>query len=108
MGAKTITSLEVRSAVRLFIPLLLILQLSLSGIAYFTHVSGVLSLESLCSEASSLQHFYVDDVEDKSLSLDREPLTFYDLISKRFIQVTIEAPLNFERSKTHSRSPPIS
>lgn len=108
MGVNKIAAFKLRSAMRLFLPLVLILQLSLSGIASFSHVSDLLSFESFDHEASSLQHFYVDDIEDKSINLDPDPLTFYDLTAKKFVQASFETPLNSGRSKTHSRSPPIS
>lgn len=91
---------------RLALLLVLILQLSLSGIFSLAEFDGHLSIEGQGQCGFSVEHVYAEDADDKSLELSSESPPFYKIPAKRFLSITSAPPENFLHGSTNSRSPP--
>jgi len=101
----------VESEIELFfkfcIPLILILQLCLSGFALSFESNGDLALESCNHGNSAISLFYIEDTEGKGLSIGHLTLDIYDFIDLRLISVNTDLPGNYFCELNHSRSPPL-
>lgn len=92
---------------KLMLPLVLILQLSVSGVFSLTQLDSHLSLERLAHSGFSIEHVYAEDAEDKSFDLNSEQDSFYSTPAKRLISISSAPPEHYLHGSTHSRSPPV-
>lgn len=92
--------------IKLVLPFVLILQLSLSGVFPQAQFDSHLSLDKQAQGTFSIDRVYAEDAEDKNFDLNSEQDSFLSAPAKRFISISSALPEHYLHGSSHSRSPP--